>query len=175
MMYLDDYRNIPIVPNYDKPKLSKRDIRIGKHERLYHDLVSLLFLSAVAVVLFLIAYATGDKTQTVIGSVWAIVYIICVGLLSMKRNTNDGTVYLLVDKIMELDEDIGLTQCLFILYDEDTDTYCKIETAYRMYREALIGDWVYMYYNDDTVFVIPEYPNMTWLDRKEKWHENTLL
>lgn len=171
-MYLEDYRNIPIVPNYDKPKLSKRDIRIGKHERLYHDLVSLLFLSAVAFLLFLIAYATGDKTQTIIGSVWIIVYVVCVCLLSIKKNTNNGTVYLLVDKIMELDEDIGLTQCLFILYDEDTDTYCKIETIYRIYREALIGDWVYMYYNDDTVFVIPEYPNAAWLSERKNYEKD---
>lgn len=161
-MYLEDYRNVPVVPNYEKPKLSKKDIRIGKRERLYHDIVSLLYLSAACCVAFLIAYATGDKIQTVLGTIWLTCYMVCVCMMSVRHNTKDGITYLLVDKIMELDEDIGLTQCLFILYYEDTDTYCKIETVYRVYRGAQVGDWVYMYYDDENIFVIPEYPNAAW-------------
>lgn len=171
MMYLDDYRNTPVVPNYEKPRLSRRDIRNGKYERFYHDLVSILFLSSASCVLFFIALATGDYRQAVMGLSWLAAYIILVSLLSVRRGTKEGCVYLLVDRIMELDEDIGLTQCLFILYDGETDVYYKVETTYRFYREARVGDWIYMYVTEDNIFVIPEYPNAAWLERKDNGEE----
>lgn len=166
MMTLDDYRNIPVSPNYEKPRLLKKDIRHGKYERFYHDVVSILFLTSVACVLFFIAMATMDLRQACMGFLWLLAYILMTCLLSVRRNTKDGYVYLLVDKIMELDEDMGLTQCLFILYEEDKDVYCKVETDYHLYREARVGDWVYMYATEDNIFVIPEYPNAAWLERK---------
>lgn len=167
MMYLDDYRNVNVTPNFEKPRITKEDAKHGRHELFVSNLICYFFIFTIGTIFSSIAYATGDYVLSTFGVIWLQAYIILIFVMSARKTTHDGSVYLLVDKIMSTDEDIGLTTCLFILYHEETDAYYKIETVYHIYREAMIGDWVFMYLTEDNIFVIPEYPNAGWKEKRE--------
>ena len=165
-MYLDDYRNVNVTPNFEKPRITKEDTKKGKRELFVADLICYFFIFTIGTIFSSIAYATGDAVLSTFGVIWLQVYVILTFVISARHTSHDGSVYLLVDKIMTTDEDIGLTQCLFILYNDETDTYYKTETMYHIYRDALVGDWVFMYMTEDNIFVIPEYPNAKWKERR---------
>lgn len=166
MMYLDDYRNVDVTPNFEKPRITREDARHGGRELFVSNMICYFFIFTIGTIFSSIAYATGDYVLSTFGVVWLQVYIILIFVMSGRKMVHDGSVYLLVDKIMATDEDIGLTQCLFILYNDETDVYYKIETAYHIYRESMVGDWVFMYMTEDNIFVIPEYPNVGWKEKR---------
>lgn len=168
-MYLDDYRSVDVTPNFEKPRITREDARHGRRELFVSNMICYFFIFTIGTIFSSIAYAAGDYVLSTFGVVWLQVYIILIFVMSGRKTVHDGSVYLLVDKIMETDEDIGLTQCLFILYNDETDVYYKIETTYHIYREAMVGDWVFMYMTEDNIFVIPEYPNVGW--REKRCHE----
>lgn len=173
MIYLDDYRDVKIIPNYDRPRMTKEEERKSRRELLKMNIVYFAFLFAIGSIFAAVAYATGDYVLSAAGAVWVLVYYILALCISAKHPARDGAIYLLVDKIMAADEDIGLTQCIFILYHQETDAYCKIETDYHIYRDAAIGDWIYMYTTEDDIYMIPEYPNVKWQERRRSHETNT--
>ena len=166
MIYLDDYRDAKIIPNYDRPHMTKEEERKSRRELSKMNIVYCTFLFAIGSIFAAVAYATGDYVLFTAGVVWILVYYILALCISAKRPARDGAIYLLVDKMMTTDEDIGLAQCIFILYHQETDAYCKIETDYHIYRDMLVGDWIYMYTTQDAVYIIPEYPNVKWQERR---------
>ena len=173
MIYLDDYRDVKIVPNYDRPRITKEEERKSRMEFIKVDIVYFTFLFAIGSIFVAVAHATGDYVLFTAGVVWILVYYILALCISARRPAHDGTIYLLVDKMMTTDEDIGLAQCIFILYHQETDVYCKIETDYHIYRDMAVGDWIYMYTIQDDVYVIPEYPNVKWQERRSEHETNT--
>lgn len=173
MIYLDDYRDAKIIPNYDRPHMTKEEERKSRRELSKMNIVYSAFLFAIGSIFASVAYATGDYVLFTAGVVWILVYYILALCISAKRPARDGAIYLLVDKMMTTDEDIGLAQCIFILYHQETDTYCKIETDYHIYRDMEVGDWIYMYMTQDDVYIIPEYPNVKWQERRCVHETNT--
>ena len=173
MIYLDDYRDAIVVPNYDRPHMTKEEERKSRRELSKMNIVYSTFLFAIGSIFASVAYATGDYVLFTAGVVWILVYYILALCISAKRPARDGAIYLLVDKMMTTDEDIGLAQCIFILYHQETDAYCKIETDYHIYRDMAVGDWIYMYTTQDDVYIIPEYPNVKWQERRCVHETNT--
>lgn len=173
MIYLDDYRDAKIIPNYDRPHMTKEEERKSRRELSKMNIVYSTFLFAIGSIFAAVAYATGDYVLFAAGVVWILIYYILALCISAKRPARDGAIYLLVDKMMTTDEDIGLAQCIFILYHQETDAYCKIETDYHIYRDMEVGDWIYMYMTQDDVYIIPEYPNVKWQERRCVHEANT--
>ena len=173
MIYLDDYRDVRITPNYDRPRITKEEERKSRREFLKMNIVYFTFLFAIGSIFAAVAYATGDYVLFTAGVVWILVCYILALCISARRPARAGAIYLLVDKMMTTDEDIGLAQCIFILYHQETDAYCKIETDYHIYRDMEVGDWIYMYTTQDDVYVIPEYPNVKWQERRSIHETNT--
>ena len=165
MIYLDDYRDVTVVQNYDRPHMTNRDRKRACRERANTNIIYFSFLFAISFVLAIVAYATGCYFLSIFSVAWIIIYYTLVALAATRRPLDDA-IYLLVDRMTKQDDDFGTTQCIFVLYQPELNTYCKIEADYHIYRDALIGDWIYMYRIEDDIYVIPEYPNLEWRERR---------
>lgn len=165
MICLDDYRNIQVDPNYEKPKLTKIDMQIGQDESKSINFVICVFLFCIGLAFAAIAYSLGTYTLSMIGVLWFIAYYSIIFIIAGSNPKQDGVVYLLIDKIETLDDVTGKTDCLFVVHNMEADVYHKVDVSYIVYRDARIGDWIFMYANRNNEFIIPEYPNKLWNER----------
>lgn len=169
MLQLEEYRKVQVHPNFDRPHMTKQDLRRSKNELNYMNSIACMFLIAVGITFVAMAYATRTYVLATIGVAWLVIYYAMVLIMSDTRNKRTGNMYLLIHKEISTDPEIGVADCLMVAYQPETDMMHKVDVPYRIYREAEIGDWFFMYVNSDNEYTIPEYPNRYWRQlRKNK-------
>lgn len=170
MLQLEEYRKFQVHPNFERPHMTKRDLRMSRNELSSMNIIACVFLASVSVTFVAMAFATGTYFLPTLGAVWLVSFYTLVVVMADARARQSGNIYLLIHKEIVTDPEIGTSDCILIAYQPDTDMLHKVDTTYHVYREAVIGDWFFMFVNSDNEYTIPEHPNVEWklLNTEEK-------
>lgn len=162
MLQLEEYRKVHVEPNYERPHMTKEDLKKSRNELRHMNNIACIFLASIGLIFAEVAYATGTYILPTIGVLWMIIYYALVLIMADSKTKQSGNTYFLVHKEIVMDPEIGLSDCILIAYQPDTDMLHKVDVPYQVYRYAMVGDWFFMYVNSDNEYLVPEYPNAEW-------------